>query len=274
MGDYLRQHPQIFFSLPDEPRYLINNIIHNLPKADPMRNYLLRSSYLDWNSYIELFLKAKISEIRRGEGTTQYLYYHKEVIPKIKNILGDIPIIILLRNPVERAFSNYNFHKHIQLYSFEYTLQLEEKRKTQGYFSFWLYKEQGKYFNQVKAFLDNFSRVFIALTDDMRENPNKLMHDIYSFLGVEPNFAPNFNLKKNITKVPKNQIYRFIYFILHKSKIRFPLRSKLKDMLYTNNIDPIKTTTKKDLILFYKEDIKKLEQLIKRDLSGWYKNAQ
>ena len=243
-----------------------------------MREYLLRSSYLDWNSYIELFSEVKSTEIRRGEGTTQYLYYHKEIIPKVKNKLGDIPIIILLRNPIERAFSNYNFLKNKQLNSFEQTLKLEEKRKKQGYFSFWLFKEQGKYFNQVRSYLDNFSSVFIALTDDLRNNPTKLMQDIYSFLDVDSHFIPNLNLKKNITKIPKNQIYRFILYILHNSKVRLPfinssLKFKFINSLYTYTINSMKPSTKMNLIKYYTDDIRKLEQLINRDLSDWYKNA-
>ena len=33
--------------------------------------------------------------------------YHETAIPKIKKYLGDVKIIIILRNPVERAYSSY-----------------------------------------------------------------------------------------------------------------------------------------------------------------------
>ena len=151
------------------------------------------------------------------------------------------------------------------------------KRKEQGYFSFWLCKTQGNYYNQVKAYLDNFSKVFIALTTELRENPTKLMKNIYQFLDVDSDYIPDFNLKKNISKTPKNKAYRFILFFKHHSKLKLPfinasLKSKIINSLYTHTIKPIKTSTKLDLIQYYKDDIKKLEQLIKRDLSIWYKN--
>ena len=44
-----------------------------------------------------------------GEASPDTMYFYKDTVPKIKETLGDIPIIIMLRNPVERAFSVYMY---------------------------------------------------------------------------------------------------------------------------------------------------------------------
>ena len=61
-----------------------------------------------------------------------YLYHYKEAIPKIKEYLGDIPIILVLRDPVNRAYSNYHYQGRGQINDFEKALELEEQRKNKG----------------------------------------------------------------------------------------------------------------------------------------------
>ena len=274
--NYLREHPQIFISYPGEPRYFIRDIIKKLPTEDTMRDYLLKSSFLTWNDYINLFSLANDNEIMLGEGTTQYLYYHNEVIPQIKEKLGDIPIIILLRNPTDRAFSNYNFQPTGQFLSFEDALQKEEERKKNNFFSFWLYKEQGMYCEAVKAYKNNFSKVTFLLTDDLKDRPIETMKDLYSFLGVDNSFIPKTNSHHNVTKIPKNKIIHFIIYFLNKHNIKLfffskHFKEKIRQKLFKNSNVRINTETKKQLNMFFKKDIICLENEIEKDLSNWYK---
>ena len=47
----------------------------------------------------------------RGDVSPDYLYYHKNAVPKILNETDThVPIIIVLRNPIDRAYSNYLHH--------------------------------------------------------------------------------------------------------------------------------------------------------------------
>ena len=126
LHNYLNQHPEIFMpSYKDglnvkEPQFLIKNKVKDR----------LHFGIWSWQEYKALFDDAtKFKAI--GESSVFYLYYYKEAIKNIKFRLDDnIKIIILLRNPIDRAYSAF---QHVsrglkENLSFEEALQIEENR--------------------------------------------------------------------------------------------------------------------------------------------------
>ena len=137
---YLNQHPNISIPL-KEPRYLIKQSIQNVSDDDPIKPYLLRSSILDKESYNKLY-NNKTEKIL-CDASSQYLYHHREVITQIKALEDSQPtkIIILLRNPIERAFSNYLHNcATFEYLDFFQALEQEHSRILKGFNSFWHYK--------------------------------------------------------------------------------------------------------------------------------------
>ena len=93
---YLNQHPDIFMCFPKEPHFLINVEIGEgrIPKG-----------ISEIKLYQKLFEEG-IGFKYRGESSVMYLMYPDIVIPKINTLLGsETKIIIMLRNPIERAYS-------------------------------------------------------------------------------------------------------------------------------------------------------------------------
>ena len=103
---YLKQHKDISFPTLKEPKYF-SSIFQKFPHKgigdESVDLYAIKSL----KEYKKLF--KKISNIRVGEASPDTMYFYKDTIPKIKETLGDIPIIIMLREPVERAFSAYMY---------------------------------------------------------------------------------------------------------------------------------------------------------------------
>ena len=93
-----------------------------------MLDSIMNYAHLTSKAYYNLFSESK-DEKKLGEASVNYLYHYDEVIPRVKKELGDIDIIIVLRNPVERAFSNFKYQSIVQYKSFEESLKLENKRK-------------------------------------------------------------------------------------------------------------------------------------------------
>jgi len=143
------------------------------------------------------------------------------------------------------------------------------------------YKSQGLYFDQVKAFKDNFSRVLIVLTDDLYNEPKKLVEKCYSFLDVNPDFDPQLISLNVSNKKVKN---RALHLLVHNKKY-YKLKMKLRDFfgekIYNFNTKMYKKLnisrldivldkdTKSTLKVFFKEDVEKLEGLLNRELSAW-----
>lgn len=84
--------------------------------------------------------KIKVAiEALKDKASVHYLYEYKGAMPKIKYELGDIPVIIILRKPVDRIISHVKYLNHHFGYSFEEELELEGKRMDEKYNSFWYY---------------------------------------------------------------------------------------------------------------------------------------
>jgi len=279
--EYFKQHKDIFVPQIKEPRFFVAQTIKNLSQADPFREYLIKSSTLTQEAYEDIYKESELAEYR-CDASVQYLYYHEIVIPEIKKYLGDPIILIVLRNPVERAFSNYTYLKKDRQYSFEEAIALETSRQKEGWNSFWFYIGQGYYYEQVKHYMDAFSRVKIVLMDDFNNDANSVLNDIFDFLEV-PRINIDAKTMYNKSGVPRNKFVEWIIFndnflkkgIRHfinkkySTSERERLRRNIKNRFLKKSDLTLSVQTHNNLIDLYREDILKLQDMIKRDLTGW-----
>lgn len=280
---YLKLHPDIYMSPNKEPCFFVSKIIKKQSFRDPRWLFEKLHTVYSFKSYSKLFKDVR-DEKAIGEASTAYLYYYKESIEQIKKYLGDkVKIIIILRNPVERAFSAYTHMlggNWINT-SFEKALENEDFKIKNNWTHIQFCKNLGLYFNQVKAFTDNFVDTKVILLEDLSDNSEECLKEIYAFLNVDLSHTVNTKNRYMVSrdKVPNSQfINKLVRFhkILRKNKI-------YKYIIFNNEINNLfdyvetknrislemKPETKNYLINFFSEDVKKLEKLIKRDLSSW-----
>jgi len=128
---YLKEHPEIYMSKLKEPHFFSKEC-KNLPFRGPKDESLGSTKYMNltWEDYQNLF-KGAITYKAVGEASADYLYYFKCSIKNIKKYLGNPKIIIILRNPIERAFSAYlhMLRDGREYLSFREALHMEEERK-------------------------------------------------------------------------------------------------------------------------------------------------
>jgi len=280
---YLEQHPDVFMSRVKEPRFITSQIISfplNGPGDHKVENWYVKK----YDDYIKLFEGAEDFQAV-GESSADTLYFYKGSIPVIKKYLGDPRIIIMLRDPVKRAFSAY---QHLvrdlrEELSFEDGLKEEPNRIKNNWELIYHYTAASLYHDAVKAFRDNFSHVNVILTEDQEKRPRQLIRDIFSFLEVDPNFGVNTEIKYNVSGKPKVQwIHQFFFEGNMARKLAqpiarklFPLetRQRIAQKIQEKNLTrlTINPETKIKLQEFFEEDIKKLENLLNRDLSRWRK---
>jgi len=272
---YLKQHPAIYMSPLKEPHYLICDSLvkpHLSSGAHKYNTPIVK----DFEEYKDIFSGAK-DESQIGEASTGYLYYYKDAIPQIKRVLGNIKIIIILRNPIDRAYSHYLHHIRdgSEQLSFEEALQVENERKKSNWAWTFFYKEVGMYYEQVKAYLSNFENVKIFLFDELNKDAPTLVKNIYSFLEVDNSFTPNLKTHYNVSGLNR---YKVVHNLIAKPNL---LKSVVKQMVskakreqikrYFLKKPTMKTDTKKYLIEVFREDILALLNLIDRDLLHWLK---
>ena len=158
---------------------------------------------LDWyRSYFPKLSKKLIT----GEATPEYLLHH-HVPKRVSQILPDAKIIILLRNPADRAYSHYqhNIRLEREPASFEDAIVEETKRikedvkmhtVNEKYFGFrhrhYSYLTRGLYAEQIERWLKYFSReeILIIKFEELMAFPQKKYFEVLQFLGI-PNWTPS-----------------------------------------------------------------------------------
>lgn len=276
LHNYLDQHPDIYMSRFKEPHFLINHEIG----CDRIPN-----SISDEKDYYNLFLNG-FNEKYRGESSVMYLMYPEIVIPKINNKFGnDSKIIIMLRNPVDRAYSGYQHVKRFNInetsIDFKFAWDISEER----YFSknnmtpASRHKELGLYYKQVKLYLNKMKNVHIIIYDDYLNDFNKEIESVFDFLGLK-HIKVDSNKKHMVGgwEWKNNNFKRLLYsdnWIKSSLKLLIPfnkIRNYISAKLIQSEKSKVKVISNSDskmLKSFYKNDVKLLSNLLKRDLNYW-----
>ena len=273
---YLKKHPEISFPKLKEPKFFSSDseiFPHNGVGDFSVDKYAVKS----FEKYQKLF--SKIENKRVGEASPDSLYFHKRTAKLIKEKLGDIPIIIVLRNPAKRAFSAYMYLKRDSRESLSFLngLKAEEKRLENNWDYIWGYKKCGLYHKQVRTFLNEFTNVQIILQEDLHANTNKVLKELFAFLNLDEQFEVNSSLQHNLSGIPTNIFSRLLLsrnnilstFIRELMKLIIP--RFLLEKVAAKTLER-KTLSKKDelyLASYFYEDICKLEKLTGKDLSHW-----
>ena len=224
-----------------------------------------------------------------GEASHTNLYYYQKTIPLIKQYINDPTIIIILRNPVERAFAAYAelTLEGRESLSFEEALRQESRRIADSWRPTWYYQDLGFYTHQVKTYVDHFSRVKVCLFDDLKRHPVSLIQDLYRFLEVDATFIPDMTTDYTISGVPRSKLLKSMFsrkpplqgVVSFLGKKIFTedgwvrVREKLKSRLLSKQ-NIMKPETRRTLENLYRDDILKLQKLINRDLTHWMNDPE
>ena len=146
------------------------------------------------------FYKKTKQKLLSGEATPTYIFY-PTVPGRMKKILPDVKLIVILRNPVDRAYSQYQHmvRQKNETLSFEKAIELEEERCAgekerlirdpnfaATHYILHSYLARGIYADQLENWFKHYSRkqFLILATDDLRKNPQQTLDQIFDFLGA------------------------------------------------------------------------------------------
>jgi len=292
--EYLKLHPEVYMAPIKEthhfstdidntkfrPNYArsLNKDLGKFLDSD-MQEGIFHAFVKEWDDYEQLF-KNVDKEKAIGEITNSYLY-SSAAAKNIKERFPKAKIIMMLRNPIDRAFSHYLMDLRIgyETEDFMTALKKDMSRDPKGWGISNMYVEIGEYTAQVKRFMEIFPKeqLHIYFFDDFVKDPEGTMKDIFRFLGVSENTSIDFTKKYNPSFIPKNKLIGklntqkrvkdWLKGVLPKS-----VKSKFKKTFYTDkDLPKIKPEERKFLNQIFKDDIMNLSKLLNRDLSHWIK---
>lgn len=279
--NHLRSHPDIFMPNNTELRYFNNaQVMKHL--GGPGDEQIPTKICKNQNEYSSYF-KDWNGENAIGECTTNYIFY-KEGLASIKSKLrDDVKLIVLLREPVSRAFSHYQYfiRREKEKLSFEDAIKEENKRKANGWNDGWFYLDNSLYSSKISNLLDLKLNFRAFLFEDFIKDPQNFLKMIYKYLNVDDQFTPeNLDLTFNKGGVYKKKT--LINWMLSPSKFRSSVKSILpnaltqelrirRDKFISKQTVPLKIDQKTELELrsFFNNDVKRLSQMLDLDFTAW-----
>ena len=276
---FLRQHPDIFMPALKEPHYF-----SQLPPVWHMQYPITHVSRQD--SYLSLFSAVGKTKYK-GEASSSYLW-SDDAPSRIHRANPSAKIVIILRNPVERAYSHYlmDVREGRQSLPFMDAIQEDWSRRDKGYGVSRLYVELGLYYRQVKRYLAIFGRkqVKVVLFRHLitaLENRGEGLDDLASLLEIDPvplkNLAAvrsenSFGVARNewVRRLAGSKLTRRMAQVLVPKRLggTFAIRRHLfEPFLVKQAIRPSMDPTAKNwLRKIYREDIFALEHLLAKPL--------
>jgi hypothetical protein len=253
----LKAHPQVF--LPE--RKEINYFFHEGEYAKGE----------DW--YRSHFDALPEGILAWGEATPGYIV-HPEAPFRIYQLLKDVKLILTVRNPIDRAYSQYwdNRRSLSEHRAFEKVVEiaLEETYHPQrlGYFS------RGTYFQYIQRYLALFplEKLLVLTFEDLLQEPQTFYERIFSFLGVDPSFTTSLMIKSfNPASVWENPFYRWFFKKASRSRL---LPAKMRRLTYWGrrtlwHYPPMQADLRQKLVEFYRPWNSKLGAFLGRELLVW-----
>lgn len=154
-------------------------------------------------------IESKTGICITGEDTPFY-FWDKKAIERIKKEIPKIKLIVLLRNPIDRAYSNY--HLGIRLgtesLTFEDSIKNEidllernndlESDRIEKFLRTRSYIAKGLYYNQIKNWFEVFSKeqILVLSTENLAKNPQETLEQIFNFLGLPNEQIKNLQHRK------------------------------------------------------------------------------
>jgi hypothetical protein len=270
---YLRGHPQVFLSPVRTPNFFGLGEQHEIRCGGPVKHFGAKTSTLA--QYQRLFAAAQ-NEIALGEGSS-FFNFTPRAAQRIRHYIPDARLIAILRQPAERAYSQYLYARWLgweHSSSFADALGDEPKRLAEQWFPFLRYRESSLYADRLLAFYDAFPRaqIRVYLFDDLRRDTAGLMRDIFTFLGVDPGFVPNVSVKHNPSRVKRFPWLRNRAALRSRRLVPQWLRSGLARLLSEfpdQAPPPLDPVLRGRLTAEFRSDILRTQTMIEKDLSCW-----
>jgi len=278
MAQYLNQHPEIFV-IRGEPHYFGSDLEYNKPRLTP-RQY-------------RKICAADAGKPLCGDRSTWYLYSRKAA-GEIHDFNPEARIVAILRNPTEMLHSLHAHHyqrgRRDDLENFADALAAEPRRR-QGldipanvrFPESLYYSEIARYSEQLRRYFDLFGpeRVKVILFDDLKARTADVYRETLEFLGVQPDFAADFQIHNASAPTERGWIYR----AWKSSTLRYRIRSLAPQRLYdalrarrrrrlaaaagVAPRKPLDGRVRRSLAAQFDDEVARLEGLLDRDLGNW-----
>ncbi|RKU29063.1 hypothetical protein C6499_09330 [Candidatus Poribacteria bacterium] len=284
---YLEQHPDIHTHAQPEMTFFLQD-----PEYDRGYEWAFAKYFMGEHAHDDIMDKRLIAK-------NVMVMHSPEVMQRIYEHNPDIHLVVLLREPVARAYSAYWWARRRgweNIKTYEEALAAEEARLKEDWFK-WrqcAYQYNGIYYPHVKSLITQFgsSRVHCILTDDLKKDAAAVCQQLFDPIGVSTDFKPLIGERHNQAAMPRSERFNYLFtqFLASHNPLRRAIRKLIPDatayklrkaVLDWNdkpqkNVEsippPLSPETRERQMAHFKPFNEQLAELLNRDLSAWYFN--
>ena len=270
--NYLAEHPDIFMPVVKENQFFVE-----------------KRFYDKGESYYHKFYSDYKSQKLAG-GAYVHMFSSKEAPERVYNYNKNAKILIMLRNPIDRAYSAYHFalkngweSSNINFLS---TLKLQDERINGSYTeqTNLSYFYCGLYYQHISQWLQWFPKenLYIGFNSDFKKNAAESIKKVFQYLNVPDDIQVNTNTIHN--KSGDVRFKSLHYFLRNKEnkfkknmskllpfQLRYVMRTRVRKQFDKFNMiekeyKPLSQEERKIVFNYFENDIKQLSQLLGKDL--------
>jgi hypothetical protein len=274
LAEGLRTHPDVFITRPKEPHYFALHGMKPNFQAPGDAATINRVAVTERGAYLALY-PQETRHVARGDASVSTLYYHERAIPEIQRLAPDAQIVVLLREPVDRAHSAFQY---MAARGFETAPDLlhgvreEDRRVADNWHHLWHYSRMSRYADSIEAFQASFGRekVGIWYYDDLQRDYVSTVQEVLRFIGTAPFEGEARGIPVvNSSGSPRS---RFVQSAVHAATRNEPVRRSVKwvtsyrareavrrRLLRRHDVPP---AIREALAPLFREDLRRLRALV------------
>lgn len=279
----LARHPRLQLSAVKEPKYFLCGDAPPPLYLGPGDAHSRREWVWRRDHYQALFAEAP-ADVLVGESTPLYLH-DESALRRIRDVAPSARMIAVLRDPVDRAYSNW-----MHLWSdglepesdFVTAVAMEDARRRRGFAPFWRYRSLGLYGRQLRHLhgLYPADQIHVLRYRDLVERPDETLNQVWDFLGVAGGPLPD---------VPRDNTRPFVPDTLRTRSLARAVRAgallgslappeiwrgverRMLDRLHRSGQrrPVLNPEQRKQVQAYFTEDLDLLERITGRDFSEW-----
>ena len=210
----LVRHPQLYLPAVKEPKFFLSD--GRPPRRGGPGDVQTYQEHVWRRADYEALFDAAPATAVRGEATPFYLY-DRSAHQRIRRLVPDAKFILVLRDPVDRAYSNWSHLWSAGLEKeadFLAACEQESRRRAAGWADIWHYLGLGRYGGQVRDLQRTFDRdqLLIMRYRDLVDEPSVTLDRVCRFLSVATGVVgevPPENVRAYVADSPINAAVRF-----------------------------------------------------------------
>jgi hypothetical protein len=277
----LKSNPGVFITSPKEPHYFALHGLEPDFQAPGDANTINRVAVTDREAYLALYPRAS-EHVAFGDASVSTMYYHDRALPEIRALNPGMRVVVLLREPVARAYSS---HQYLRARGFEphedfLTAVAEEpRRRAENWHHLWHYTGMSLYSDAVAALQAALrpGHLGVWFYDDLESDFVGTVTEVLRFIGVPPVPGEGEHIPRvNASGKPRFEpIQRAIWWATRQEALRsgvkrlttFRFRERVRRMTLRREGPPPEAYTQLQPV--FAEDLAELRKLLPGPHPPW-----